>query len=566
MKKIQSLICAAFLLCGIVRGPAEAEAGFTDVPQGSWAGSYIERAVGLGVMNGYGGGVFGYGDNVTRAQFAAMLVRLFGWETVNPDTPAFADNADKTEWYYDEIETAAKNGAVLSDVETFRPNDFITRGEMAVMLVRGLGYDRLAKSVSGTDIPFADVSQNAAYIAMAYEFGIINGTSDTAFSPSAYATREQAAAMMIRLYDEYYAKTGWLHAFYAISSYSQSTAIPGLDSVSFGWSRLELDGNGEPLLNTTSSGGNSFRMPDGCSEVVTLAEDSGVAYHLNVYMSTSQKVEKADGTASDACREILLDDGMRRKAVEQIISGLKNSNYSGVTIDFEEMKGEDLKQGLNLFLKELRAETDELGLNIYVCVPPVTPDGIYYDAYDYRTIGDCADKVILMAHDYAAGTLSPSLMEAGYTVTPQTPIYNVYYALKAVTDGDTGVADKEKIALALSFGSTEWELEDGKVVNRTAYHPNPAAIYQRLIDPSAEIHYPEAYQNPYITYHDSADNEDYVIWYEDERSIAAKVRLAHMFGVGGVSVWRLGLIPDYGDTADRKIYYDILGWLFDQKQ
>ena len=46
-------------------------------------------------------------------------------------------------------------------------------------------------------MPFQDVHTNVGYIAMAYELGLVNGTSATAFSPDRTATREQAAVMLI---------------------------------------------------------------------------------------------------------------------------------------------------------------------------------------------------------------------------------------------------------------------------------------------------------------------------------------------------------------------------------
>lgn len=41
--------------------------------------------------------------------------------------------------------------------------------------------------------------------------------------------------------------------------------------------------------------------------------------------------------------------------------------------------------------------------------------------------------------------------------------------------------------------------------------------------------------------------------------------LARMFGVTGISFWRLGIIPVYADTADRLLYYDVPAWLASQK-
>jgi spore germination protein YaaH len=269
---------------------------------------------------------------------------------------------------------------------------------------------------------------------------------------------------------------------------------------------------------------------------------------------------------TDPCTAILSDAGQRTKAITQIITELqRDGSYTGVTIDFEEMRGEALKSGLNLFLNELAGALKPLGYSLYVCVHPVTSDGIYYDAYDYKTIESLADKVILMAHDYAANTLTASEMSAGFTATPVSPITEVYTALQAITDETTGVSDHSKIVLAISFDSRQWKTVDGKVINAQAYRPDPAAIAARMLDPTSVLNYSEKYQNPYITYHNSNDNTDNIAWYEDARSVGAKAALARMFGVTGLSFWRLGLIPSYDDPADRPTYFDLPVWLETQK-
>lgn len=558
------VICLVILMSG---STARAEGIiFSDVPEDSWAMEYITRADELGIMGGYGSGVFGYGRSLKRAEFAAMLPRLFQWTLVNPETPAFLDNENKSAWYYDDIETALYYGAITSDSNTFRPDDRITREEMAEMLVRGLGYSTLAESLKNVKLPFADVTNNAAYIAMAYDFGIIGGTTDTTFEPQNNATREQAAAMMIRLYDRYFSNVEWSHAYYAISSYKQRHLISDFDAVSFGWSRLELTDTGTLLLNTTSSNGNSHSQPADYQEILGVTHNGGVADNLNVYMSASQATTLPDGSVLNACRTILTDSSRRAEVIALIVNELTHENaYTGVTIDFEEMRGTALREGLNLFLQELKAETDKFGFALYVCVPPVTTDGIYYDGYDYRTIGNLADKVILMAHDYAAGSLTATEMSAGYTTTPVSPIYEIYTALQAITDPKTGVVDKSKIALAISFDCVQWKLSGGKVVNASAYHPDAALLYSRMLDPAVELGYSVKFQNPYLKYYNDVDKTDNIGWYEDSRSVGAKMDLARMFGVTGISFWRLGLVPTYEDPQDRPIYYDIPAWLADYK-
>ena len=108
-------------------------------------------------------------------------------------------------------------------------------------------------------------------------------------------------------------------------------------------------------------------------------------------------------------------------------------------------------------------------------------------------------------------------------------------------------------------------MRDGKVINSTPYHPDTGSVYQRLIEPGTTQHYSKLYQNPYIIFYKNSDNTQNVLWYEDERSIAAKIDLARMFGINGVSVWRLGLIPDYGDPPGRDLNYNVLDCIMSKR-
>jgi spore germination protein YaaH len=510
-------------------------------------------------MQGAGDGIFGFGNTITRAEFVTVLDRMFGWELVSPDTPAFSDTA-KDQWYYSYIETALAHN-VFDKTGTFNPAAPITREEMAVMLVRALGYNTLAQSVASYGNPFTDVTNNAGYITVASDIGMTNGTTPTTFSPSLTAKREEAAAMLVRVYEKYKAKADWVHGFYAISSYSQKELTKDMDAVSVGWSRMGYSADQGAYLNTTAADGNEYNIPQGYENITSFFKENGTKANLSVYMDASAKVATANGSA-DLCSAILLDAAQRTKAVNAIVNELTvNYNtigynpYSGVTIDFEGMKGAALKEGFNAFLTELSAAIKPLGKSLYVTVPPATPDGVYYDAYDYRTIGTLADKVILMAHDYNETTMPDNLLGSEYYKnTAVTPFASVYYALRAITDKNTGVQDPSKIALAISFDSVGWELDgSGKLASTASYSPASSTIYTRLAG-GAVMGYSDVYRDPYITY-TTEDGKNIFLWYEDERSVGDKIELAKLFGITGVSLWRLGTIPDYTDNG---LYYNVM--------
>lgn len=199
-KRILSALLAAAFCMTMLPAALAAGAGYSDVPADNWAVESIERATALGIFNGVGGGRFGFGQSISRAAFVTALVRMFGWESALTEEPTFADVAPG-EWYYQAVETAVANGAVPKTSGEFRPADAVSRGEMAAMLMRALGYTSLAGTVSGYSCPFDDVTVNKGFITLAYDMGIVSGMGDGVFAPNASATREQAAAILVRLYD-----------------------------------------------------------------------------------------------------------------------------------------------------------------------------------------------------------------------------------------------------------------------------------------------------------------------------------------------------------------------------
>jgi spore germination protein YaaH len=238
----------------------------------------------------------------------------------------------------------------------------------------------------------------------------------------------------------------------------------------------------------------------------------------------------------------------------RVYADLGASPYQGVTIDFEGLAGSANKANFTAFLTALSQQLRAKGLGLNVAVMPATADGSYYNGYDYRAIGNLADKVILMAHDYQPASLSQFIGTTYYKNAALTPFQSVYYSLRVATDPDTGVSDPSKLALAISCTANAWQVDSaGKLTAATPLLPTSATVAARL-QGGATMGWSDTYRNPYLTY-TTESGQNIFLWYEDSRSVAAKVQLAKLFGVTSVSLWRLGNLPNLsGDSY----YYNIL--------
>jgi hypothetical protein len=414
---------------------------------------------------------------------------------------------------------------------------------MAVMAVRALGYGALAeKSGEIGAPPFTDVAESAAYISIASRIRLINGNGNGLFLPDNTAKREEVTTMLLHLFEKHTSKTEWLHGFYAVSSYSQHRLIADLDAVTFGWSAMIADSGAARLL-TSAELGNGWVIPDGYEIVTAFAEEHGTKSHLGVYMSAE----------SGDLAELLSRADSRAQAVNAIITEVTRSYdkigkspYSGVTVDFEGLRGADIRTNYTAFITELSGELKSRGLTLYVTVQPATSDGVYFDGYDYRAIGRLADRVILMAHDYNPRSLEGFVGTQWQNNTPLTPLDKVFYSLSAITDPKSGVEDAGKLAIAISYANIGWHItSDGKVASAEAVHISPETLQKRMAQSDTVLGWSDIYRNPYMIY-TTEDGGQIFLWYEDNRSIAEKLQLSHLFGINGVSFWRLGIIPTDG--------------------
>ena len=182
------------------------ELPFRDVSKRDWYYDDVVYVYRKGYMDGMSSTRFGGELNTTRGQIVTILWRLTGEPRATKRNP-FTD-VSSSQYYYDAISWAYDSGVVDGfDARTFKPDQNVTREQLAAILYRYAKYMNLSTSGSAYLAKYKDADKiaNWAYDAMAWANyrGLINGTSATRIDPKGYATRAQIAAILHRFAVEY---------------------------------------------------------------------------------------------------------------------------------------------------------------------------------------------------------------------------------------------------------------------------------------------------------------------------------------------------------------------------
>lgn len=170
-------------------------AAFGDIDISAWYMLAVEYALDSGLMNGYSNGLFAPDKNLSRAMLTQILYNKEGNPAVS-NSGTFAD-VSANDWCSNAVTWAAANGIVGGYGNgLFGPDNHITREQLAVMLWRYAGSPAATdKELHFTD---ADIASSYALEALrwASENGVLNGYNDGRLNPGGLATRAQVAQIL----------------------------------------------------------------------------------------------------------------------------------------------------------------------------------------------------------------------------------------------------------------------------------------------------------------------------------------------------------------------------------
>ena len=501
IKKQLNRLLSCLVLCAMLASgltvPAAA-AGFADVPADHWAAEDIQRCVELGFFQGESAACFGLGHEMTRAAFAVVLCRFFGWETAKPTRSIYTD-VPTTAWYAGAVQAAYAHGAITEQRAEFRPNAPITREELAVTLVRTLGYSTIAGLAQDLPSSFQDVTTNAGYITMACDMGLMDGVSYTSFSPSSAAPRELVAVTLMRLYDKLHraapGKVGVL---------SPDGELPDLT----GWEAVAISG-----AYLMTAGGAQVTNSTDISQTAALrdaAHEAGAKALL--YVKGGPTALNGTAIETAAC----------------VAEAVESGGYDGVVLDIPVPKTAKATVLVNLAQALKSALNDKL---LYLVAEAPSWQGARHNGYDYAALGKTADKLILRIASY---------QENGgqYPVAPVEPLEELYYALATLQ----GKVDISKLSILVSAKTSVW-VNGRKNTSLTAEY-----LAELTAKGSLEQHYSDRYGCAYLTGL-SAEKKPLIAWYLNEQSVEARTRLARLFDVDQLVIEDLRQLPAAQEQA-----------------
>lgn len=179
--------------------PKPQEGKFVDVADDFWAAKDIYTLKDAGIIGGKSATEFDPEGDVTRAEFAKMVVGLFGYKATS-DAVNFED-CKAEDWFTPYVAAGVEAGVIkgVSDTE-FAPNATITREDACTILGRALN-----KVAQSNELKFTDadkVAEYAApYVALLSELGYVNGYEDGSFAPANNITRAEAAKIIAGIYN-----------------------------------------------------------------------------------------------------------------------------------------------------------------------------------------------------------------------------------------------------------------------------------------------------------------------------------------------------------------------------
>lgn len=234
-----------------------------------------------------------------------------------------------------------------------------------------------------------------------------------------------------------------------------------------------------------------------------------------------------DGTFSGGRAKMLFEnEQLQNRVIDNILAVMRQKGYLGLDVDFEYIEPEDADAYLR-FVQNVTARMHAAGFFVNIDLAPKTSSvqrGLLYEAHNYETLGAVPDTVLLMTYEW------------GYTYGPPMAVAPLDRVRQVVEYAVTQIPT-DKIMMGIPNYGYDWPLPFVQGTTAASIVGNEEAV-RLAARTGAQILYDETAQSPYFEYY-AQNRVEHIVWFEDIRSITAKLNLADEFSVLGVGYWNL---------------------------
>lgn len=250
----------------------------------------------------------------------------------------------------------------------------------------------------------------------------------------------------------------------------------------------------------------------------------GLNYGAKPVMVLSSITEDG-GFSSERVSMLLNDMAFQERVLNNAVAVMLRKGYVGMDVDFEYIPKADSEAFL-AFLSNAHGKLAANGLFLNTDLAPKSSpgqSGLLYEAHNYPAIGAIVDSVLLMTYEWGY-TYGPPM-----AVAPIGPVRDVVeYAVSEIPP--------EKIFMGIPNYGYDWTLPFEQGISKAENIGNQGAV-QRAARYGAEIQFSESAMSPFFNY--STGGVRHVVWFEDVRSIEAKLALSDEYNLMGVGYWNI---------------------------
>lgn len=230
-----------------------------------------------------------------------------------------------------------------------------------------------------------------------------------------------------------------------------------------------------------------------------------------------------DGYSGELAHRLLSSDEGQQTLLDNILSALEEGGYKGLHLNFGALHPFD-RDNYNRFLRLASKELHASGYWLITAVAPREHDddaSFLCAAHDYRAHGLYADRVVLLAYDWGNSRSAPQAV---------SPVGRI----RAALDYAQGKIPAGKLLLGMSGYGYNWSLpwRQGDSAS-PLFHSSAVNL---AVATGAEIRFDPAFQASFFSY-TGPDSRRHLVWFEDVRSIRARMLLVKEYGLAGICHW-----------------------------